>query len=172
MEKIMTLYRDDRQLWGIFIDGYGLQFSSPYSCIRAETYGYVRWACDAPEALPKYIKREMTKLVKLNGPKLDNIKDMLALNKYYQKGNIGFENVARVSDGTAVLRRFMAQDKSLEDHEVSINTEYGYIEAKYSDTISRIAHLKVNYKGKIYRIGYIDGSTKPYLLWEYEVTDF
>ena len=168
---ILTLYEHKGQMWSIHVDSYGCTFASATTNNRVFVYDYKRWACDAPECLPKYIRKEMYRLVSIYGPKLNSLEDMLSLNKYYREGNIGYENIARASEGNAVLRRFMEQCRnSSEDSlkaEVYINSQYGYIETLSADDTFPVSCLRVEYKGKLYRAQYISGCFNPYLAWSF-----
>ena len=171
MGTILTLYEHEGQTWSIHVDGYGCTFANETNNNRVFVYDYKRWACDAPEVLPKYIRKEMYRLVSIYGPKLNSLEDMLSLNKYYREGNIGYENVARASEGNAVLRRFMEQCRNspegLLKAEVYINSQYGYIETLSADDTFAVSCLRVEYKGKLYRAQYISGCFKPYLAWSF-----
>lgn len=171
MATILTLYEHEGQAWSIHVDGYGCTFANETNNNRVFVYNYARWACDAPECLPKYIRKEMARLVSIYGPKLNSLEDMLSLNKYYREGNIGYENIARASEGNAVIRRFMEQCRNSPEGpfkaEVYINSQYGYIETLSADDILTVASLRVEYKGKLYRTQYIDGCFKPYLAWSF-----
>lgn len=170
METILTLYEHEGQTWSIHVDGYGCTFANETNNNRIFVYDYKRWACDAPECLPKYIRREMDKLVRLYGPKLNSLNDMLRLNKLYCE-KVFDENVVRVSEGNAVIRRFIKQCRNSPGGpfraEVYINSQYGYVETLSADDILAVAVLRVEYKGKLYRAQYIDGCFKPYLTWSF-----
>ncbi len=170
METILTLYEQRGQTWSIHVDGYGLTFANDLNNNRVFVYDYKRWACDAPEVLPKYIRHEMDKLVQQYGTRLNSLKNMLALNKCYRE-SIDYDNIVRGSEGNAVLRRFMEQCRNSPEGplkaEVYINSPFGYIETLSADDTFQVSCLRIEYKGKLYRARYISGCFKPYLTWSF-----
>ena len=171
MATILTLYEHEGQTWSIHVDEYGCSFANETNNNRVFVYDYKRWACDAPESLPKYIRKEMYKLVSIYGPKLNNLEDMLRLNRLYRETAYDENIMTQVSIGNAAIRRFIKQCRNSPEGpfkaEVYINSQYGYIETLNADDILAVAGLQVEYKGKLYRAQYIDGCFKPYLAWSF-----